>query len=69
MNMSYKSGMVILNYNSHDMTVKLANRLANYDAVDHICVVDNCSKDNFDKDFNNEKIHYIKNTKNGVYNA
>lgn len=69
MNMNYKSGMVILNYNSHDMTVKLANRLADYSAVDHICVVDNCSKDNFDKDFNNEKIHYIKNTKNSGYNA
>ena len=65
----YKCGMVILNYNSHDLTVSLANRLAGYDAVDYICVVDNCSKDNFDNDFSNPKITYIKNTVNSGYNS
>lgn len=62
-------GLVILNYNSHDLTATLANRLSQYSSIDYICVVDNCSKDNFDNDFNHSKIHYIKNKSNTGYNA
>ncbi len=64
MHKNYSSGIVILNYNSHNLTVRLANRLVEYSNVDHICVVDNCSSDIFDEDFDDIKINYIKNLKN-----
>ena len=63
------AGVVILNYNSHDLTVELANTLLGYSAIDKICVVDNASKDNFDNEFLDEKIHYIKNESNLGYNS
>ena len=63
------AGIVILNYNSHDLTVALANKVAEMDAVDEVCVVDNCSRDDFDGDFHHPKIHYIKNTRNAGYSA
>ena len=69
MKIESKCGVVILNYNSHDLTVALANKIATFRSVDEICVVDNCSKDNFDNDFNNEKIFYIKNNVNSGYSA
>lgn len=69
MKIESKCGVVILNYNSHDLTVALANKIATFRSVDEICVVDNCSKDNFDNDFNNEKIFYIKNDVNSGYSA
>jgi len=62
-------GVVILNYNSHNLTVTLAEKLANYKSIDKICVVDNCSKDEFSGEFNHHKIHYIKNSKNLGYSA
>lgn len=58
-----KCGVVILNYNSHDLTVALAKKVSAYECVDYICVVDNCSKDSFDGDFQEAKIHYIKSKK------
>lgn len=64
-----KCGIVILNYNSHDLTINLANSLAKFDSVSNICVVDNCSKDDFDGEFLNPKIHYIKNSRNTGYSA
>lgn len=62
-------GVVILNYNSHDLTKRLAERVAQMTAVDAVCVVDNHSNDDFDGDFSHPKIHYIKNTKNAGYSA
>lgn len=64
-----KTGIVILNYNSHDLTIALANKCAGFDSVSNICVVDNCSKDDFDGEFSHPKIHYIKNQKNTGYSA
>ena len=64
-----KCGVVILNYNSHDLTVALAKKVSAYECVDYICVVDNCSKDSFDGDFQEAKIHYIKSKKNDGYSA
>ena len=69
MKIESKCGVVILNYNSHDLTVALANKIATFQSVDEICVVDNCSKDNFDKDFDDKKIFYIKNSVNSGYSA
>lgn len=67
--MKRKIGVVVLNYNSHDLTVSLAEKLAKMQIVDSICVVDNCSKDSFDNDFSDSKIHYVKNTVNAGYAA
>jgi len=64
-----KCGIVILNYNSHDLTVNLARKIEKFESVDDICVVDNCSSDSFENDFTSCKIHYIKNTRNAGYNA
>lgn len=64
-----KCGVVILNYNSYDLTVALANKVANFESVSDVCVVDNCSKDNFDGIFTHPKIHYIKNKINAGYSA
>ena len=64
-----RCGVVILNYGSHDLTVALANKLVNYPSVHDICVVDNCSGDDFDSDFSDTKIHYVKNKKNTGYSA
>jgi GT2 family glycosyltransferase len=67
--MNTKCGVVILNYNSHDLTVRLVNQISSYSSISKICVVDNNSNDNFENDFNNPKIHYIKNCKNLGYNS
>lgn len=64
-----RCGVVILNYRSHDLTVALADKLSAFNSVSNICVVDNCSGDDFDNDFHNDKIHYIKNKKNAGYSA
>lgn len=64
-----KCGVVILNYNSHNLTVSLAEKIAGFESVSDICVVDNNSNDNFDSDFNHPKIHYIKNNINSGYSA
>lgn len=64
-----RCGIVILNYNSHDLTVALAKKAANFESVSDICVVDNCSKDDFDNEFSECDIHYIKNKKNTGYSA
>lgn len=67
---SIKNGVVILNYNSHDLTIALVNQISKYDAIYKICVVDNNSGDNFDNEFiNNNKVHFIKNKNNLGYNA
>lgn len=64
-----KVGIVILNYNSHDLTVSLAKKLNKMDVIDHVCVVDNCSLDTFDGEFPEHKIHFIKNNENKGYAA
>lgn len=64
-----KSGVVILNYNSHDLTKCLAEKVADMPSVDAVCVVDNNSNDDFEGEFSHPKIHYIKNTCNAGYSA
>ena len=62
-------GVVILNYNSHDLTLALAKRTASLPSVDFVCVVDNASGDHFDGEFSESNIHYIKSRENGGYSA
>ncbi len=67
--MKKKCGIVILNYNSYDLTLDLVNKIVNYNELDEICVVDNNSNDNFDGVFKNKKVKYIKNNINSGYAA
>ena len=67
-------GLVILNYNDAQTTIKLLNHIKNFDALDYIVVVDNCSTDNSFEELKNlpakfacEKIHVIKSERNGGY--
>lgn len=64
-----KTGIVILNYNSHDLTIALADRLSNMKCVDCVCIVDNCSSDSFDDDNFDSKVVFIKNNQNTGYAA
>lgn len=62
------TGVVILNYKTHDLTVELANQIAGFSSVDYVCVVDNCSGDSFiQEEFKYDKIIFIQNDVNGGY--
>ena len=65
-----KCGLVILNYNDSDTTIKLIEAIKNYDQLDHIAVVDNCSTDDSYKKllkFQSDKIKILLSPKSGVY--
>ena len=63
-------GIVILNYNSYELTCNLVNECLKISLIDKIVLIDNNSNDKFD-DFtvkmSNNKIKYIKNTENSGY--
>lgn len=65
-----KTGIVILNYNSYELTCNLATKCMKNSSIDKVVIVDNNSNDNFD-DFvrNKKKVHYIKNENNSGYAA
>lgn len=61
---------VILNYNDSQTTIRLVERIKNYETLSHIVVVDNKSTDNsFNRlsKYANDKIHVINSNKNGGY--
>lgn len=65
-----KVGFVILNYNSWELTKKLAVKLSSYQCVDEIVVVDNVSTDDsYDKllEIRGNKIHVHQSDRNGGY--
>lgn len=65
-----KSGLVILNYNSWEMTKNLALLVAEYKAINYVIVIDNCSSDNSYehlKKIESEKILVKQSSKNGGY--
>ncbi len=65
-----KCGMVILNYNDYTTTINLLENIKEYDSIDTIVVVDNCStNDSYKKlkELNYEKCEVIKSEKNGGY--
>ena len=63
--MKIKYAIIILNYNSFDLTRKLSNNCLDMSSIDKVIIVDNASSDNFDeyvKSVNSDKLVYIKNT-------
>lgn len=65
-----KTGFVILNYNSYDLTRKIVETVSNYDLIDLIVIVDNNSTDkSFDKlkDLQNENVKVCNTYFNGGY--
>ena len=70
MNSRLKTGLVVLNYNDYKTTIKLIQMIKNYDSIDLIVVVDNCSTDKSYKKINeytNNKVKLLKSDKNGGY--
>ena len=58
---------VVLNYNDADTTIDMIQHIQNYDIIDHIVVVDNCSTDDsLDrlKMLSDEKIIVLSSNKN-----
>lgn len=67
-----KISCVILNYNDASTTINLVEHVKNYDIIDFLVVVDNCSTDdswNILQRYKNDKIHVIRSPKNGGYGA
>lgn len=66
-----KVGIVILNYNSKNLTSKLVNKCIKYKLINKIVIVDNDSNDLFseleDSFLNSSKVYFIKNTINSGY--
>ena len=65
-----KKGIVILNYNTYEITCELIRKILNFKSVDKIVLVDNDSKDDFSdfcEEVNSNKLEYIKNDINLGY--
>ena len=66
------AGAVILNYNSANDSIRLANILVNFKSIKKVIIVDNASTDNSRIQLNqvvNSKIKIILNNRNSGYNA
>ncbi len=64
------TAFVILNYNSADLTIRLAKMVEQYPSIDYIVLVDNCSTDNSYnelKKIENNRIIIHETGKNGGY--
>lgn len=64
--------VLILNYNDAETTLSYVNRVANYNVIHKILIVDNCSTDdsvNLFKSFKNKKVEVVESKKNGGYGA
>ncbi len=66
-----KFAIVVLNYNDHETTIDYVEKIKDYDIVDKIIVVDNCStsKDEVKilKELESEKVEILSSEKNGGY--
>uniref|UniRef100_UPI0006D0DB42 glycosyltransferase n=1 Tax=Clostridium sp. NkU-1 TaxID=1095009 RepID=UPI0006D0DB42 len=61
---------IILNYNDAETTISLVNSLVNYEILDSIVIVDNCSTDDSAsrlQAIEAGKVHFISSEKNGGY--
>ena len=68
--MKHSFGVVILNYNDAETTVKLLSHIELFTLIDHIVVVDNCSTDDsflILSSHSNTKIDVVKSDRNGGY--
>ncbi len=68
--MKKKIGVIILNYNDSETTKKLCASIREYDSIDHIAVVDNCSSDDsfaLLQSLSDAKIDVMQSDKNGGY--
>lgn len=66
------AGAVILNYNSANDSIRLANILVNFKSIKKVIIVDNASTDNSRIQLNqvvNSKIKILLNNRNSGYNA
>lgn len=64
--------VITLNYNDAFTTCEFVDRLVEYDSVDHVLIVDNCSTDDsleVFKKYQNEKITVLANNRNAGYGA
>lgn len=65
-----KTGFIIVNYNSWNMTKELAQKVASFTSIDAVVVVDNASTDDsFQRlrQLNHRKIHVFQTSENGGY--
>lgn len=65
-----KIGMVIVNYNDYETTIKLINNVKNYKKLDLIVIVDNNSKDDSVskiKEYTDDRIILLQNKENKGY--
>lgn len=63
---------VVLNYNDADTTIGMINHIKDFQNINHIIVVDNCSTDNsFERlqAMKSEKVIVLRSEKNGGYGA
>lgn len=63
-------GFLILNYNSWELSANLAKKIAKYQGIGKVVIVDNCSTDDsYDKllRIEDDKIAVVKSEKNGGY--
>ena len=64
------TGFVILNYNTHDLTKKLALKISKFQAIDYVVIIDNRSTDDsykFLKPLESDSIIVVDSGKNGGY--
>ncbi|MCT3551748.1 glycosyltransferase [Lentilactobacillus buchneri] len=66
--------LILLNYNDYENTIKFVNEHNNFEELNKIIIVDNCSLDNSyvilqDVFKNNSKIDIIQSTSNGGYSS
>ena len=65
-----KTGIIILNYNDYENTIKMLNRIKDFSCLSKIIVVDNCSTDNSVeklKEYENKKVILLQAEKNLGY--
>ena len=65
-----KTGFLILNYNSCELSIQLAKTVADYECVDYVIIIDNCSNDNSYESIRmitNPKVIAAKSERNGGY--
>lgn len=66
------TGLVVVNYNDYRNTIDFINSIKNYNIIDKIIIVDNCSTDNSFinlKRIVNDKIVLLKNSSNKGYGS